>query len=308
MDFLNGSSAVENATKLTGSANFAGTILKNSYGSCLSSNNSMQMSSSLFSSHDLWILDSGASDHICHDPGLLQNLTPIPIPFYITLPTGNTVKVSHTDRVSIASNFYLTGVLFVPNFCQNLLSIRKLVKQKYCKIIFTTDLCLMQDLSVKMPLVLGRLHKGIYLFHGQDFKNVLSFPLKSEIDLIFVSPNGDFVSKTCVSISKPSTSIMTWHCRLGHLPLYKLQQLLQVHCSDKLSVDYCSNCHQARQHKKPFPHSYIHTSSTFELIHIDLWGAYHTPTHKGHKYFLTIVDDYSRATWTHLIVQKVMHY
>lgn len=42
----------------------------------------------------------------------------------------------------------------------------------------------------------------------------------------------------------------------------------------------------------------------FELIHIDVWGPYHTRTHQGHRYFLTTVDDYSRLTWTHIISTK----
>ena len=36
-------------------------------------------------------------------------------------------------------------------------------------------------------------------------------------------------------------------------------------------------------------------------LHIDLWGPYHTPTHDGYHYFLTMVDDYSRSTWTQLL-------
>ncbi|GAU27524.1 hypothetical protein TSUD_147180 [Trifolium subterraneum] len=32
----------------------------------------------------------------------------------------------------------------------------------------------------------------------------------------------------------------------------------------------------------------------FNLIHCDVWGKYHTPSHSGIHYFLTIVDDYTR--------------
>jgi len=33
-------------------------------------------------------------------------------------------------------------------------------------------------------------------------------------------------------------------------------------------------------------------------------GPYHTKTHAGHRYFLTIVDDYTRVIWAHLMVTK----
>jgi len=37
---------------------------------------------------------------------------------------------------------------------------------------------------------------------------------------------------------------------------------------------------------------------------VDIWVAYKCSTHDGYKYFLTIVDDYSRATWAHLMSTK----
>ncbi|XP_019258158.1 PREDICTED: uncharacterized protein LOC109236429 [Nicotiana attenuata] len=35
-----------------------------------------------------------------------------------------------------------------------------------------------------------------------------------------------------------------------------------------------------------------------------LWGPYHIPTYDGYKYFITLVDDYSRSTRTHLLTCK----
>lgn len=46
------------------------------------------------------------------------------------------------------------------------------------------------------------------------------------------------------------------------------------------------------------------TSRIFELIHCDLWGPYRTSSHSGAKYFLTIVDDYSRGVWLYLLADK----
>ncbi|KAL3355455.1 hypothetical protein AABB24_019499 [Solanum stoloniferum] len=67
----------------------------------------------------------------------------------------------------------------------------------------------------------------------------------------------------------------------------------------------CTICPMARHAKLPFP-SNATTLSTkiFYLLHIDLWGPYNIPTHDNYKYFITIVDDYSRSTWTQLISCK----
>lgn len=70
------------------------------------------------------------------------------------------------------------------------------------------------------------------------------------------------------------------------------------------SNTFCDVCAQARQHKLPFTKSQIHTTTLFELVHVDTWGPYNTPTHEGYKYFFTIVDDFSRATWTFLLTTR----
>ncbi|GKC01982.1 ribonuclease H-like domain-containing protein [Tanacetum coccineum] len=46
-----------------------------------------------------------------------------------------------------------------------------------------------------------------------------------------------------------------------------------------------------------------HKSKTLgELVHLDLWGPYRVHSKEGYRYFLTIVDDYSRATGLPLAV------
>lgn len=60
----------------------------------------------------------------------------------------------------------------------------------------------------------------------------------------------------------------------------------------------------ARQERLSFSHSINTSTKIFQLLHIDLWGPYHTATHDNHKYFITLVDDYSRCTWTQLLTCK----
>jgi len=47
----------------------------------------------------------------------------------------------------------------------------------------------------------------------------------------------------------------------------------------------------------PFPLSASKSRKCFNLIHVDLWRPYSISSYHGHKYFFTIVDDYSRYTW-----------
>lgn len=53
-----------------------------------------------------------------------------------------------------------------------------------------------------------------------------------------------------------------------------------------------------------FSHSTTSTTAAFELLHLDIWGPYHIKTPTGCNQFLTIVDDYSKFTWIHLLKHK----
>ena len=66
----------------------------------------------------------------------------------------------------------------------------------------------------------------------------------------------------------------------------------------------CSICPRAKLHRQSFPLSNTRASRIFELIHVGIWEAYKCATYNGYKYFLTIVDDYSRASWIHLMSTK----
>lgn len=81
------------------------------------------------------------------------------------------------------------------------------------------------------------------------------------------------------------------------------------HISDIGKISICTKtcplCPAAKQTMLPFPkYSSSHAQSLFFLLHLDVWGPYQTSTNQGCKYFLTLVDDSSKATWTFLLVTK----
>lgn len=96
-----------------------------------------------------------------------------------------------------------------------------------------------------------------------------------------------------------------WHQRLGHVPYHKMKSIpwLSHLISHKQSF-ICSICPMARQQRLSFPESHIHLTTPFQLIHIDIWGPYHTITYHGFRYFITLVDDFTRVTWTNLLSCK----
>ncbi|KAL0378847.1 UNVERIFIED_CONTAM: Retrovirus-related Pol polyprotein from transposon TNT 1-94 [Sesamum radiatum] len=70
-------------------------------------------------------------------------------------------------------------------------------------------------------------------------------------------------------------------------------------------VDFvCDICLMAKQSRVPFSLSNSHASKPFDLVHLDVWEPYKTPTILGCNYILTVLDDCSRCLWTYLIKQK----
>ena len=86
-----------------------------------------------------------------------------------------------------------------------------------------------------------------------------------------------------------------WHYRLGH-PSSQRMHLLQNSVS---SISYCNKtsssrivCPIAKQRRLPFTPSHI-SKSSFDLVHVDIWGLYYVPSLNGSKYFLTNIDNYN---------------
>ena len=48
----------------------------------------------------------------------------------------------------------------------------------------------------------------------------------------------------------------------------------------------------------------INKHSPFKLVHSDIWGPCPVVSKSGFKYFVTFVDDYSRATWLYLMKNR----
>ncbi|KAK4397151.1 Retrovirus-related Pol polyprotein from transposon RE2 [Sesamum angolense] len=83
-----------------------------------------------------WIMDTGATNHMCVNPHLLTNLIDSPNTS-IHLPDGHIQNVSHTGDAHLHHNLTLTNIFLVPRFKYNLLSIPKLCTTAHIDIVFT---------------------------------------------------------------------------------------------------------------------------------------------------------------------------
>lgn len=103
-----------------------------------------------------------------------------------------------------------------------------------------------------------------------------------------------------------SGSRSLWHRRLDH-PSDRVLSLLSHSISMTKSPEIdvvCDTCFSAKQTRDSFSESDNKAAASFDLIYCDVWGPYKTPSSSGAKYFLTIVDDFSRAVLIFLMSEK----
>ncbi|WVZ62734.1 hypothetical protein U9M48_012444 [Paspalum notatum var. saurae] len=67
----------------------------------------------------------------------------------------------------------------------------------------------------------------------------------------------------------------------------------------------CDGCVIGKQHRAPFPWATsFRAERGLELVHADLCGQINPPTPGGKRYFLLVVDDFSRYMWIELLSTK----
>ena len=233
------------------------------------------------------IIDSGATHHVCNDLSLFTSSVAVQS-IKVTLPNGISVPIERIGSIVLAKDVKLFNVLFVPNFRYNLLSVSAFTDSLPFSLVFNRDTCFVQELSQGKTIGKGK-RKG-KLYHLQ-FDSFLA-------DTHCIVASG----KQQHSVS----TLALWHSRLGH-PSFSRLKLLQpvLGFSDSMSSNnHCNVCPLAKQRCLPFVSHNNRKDVAFALIHLDIWGPFATASIEGYKYFLTIVDDFSRATWIYMLKAK----
>ncbi|GJP52232.1 hypothetical protein CLOM_g11369 [Closterium sp. NIES-68] len=110
------------------------------------------------------------------------------------------------------------------------------------------------------------------------------------------------VSAAGVTVSARSgeTDWETAHRRLGHVAMPLLQQLHKEEAVKGLKLSgqpndtKCETCLLSKFTRFPFHGVAGKSKAALELVHMDLVGPFPVQGRKGERYFLTIVDDWSR--------------
>ncbi|KAL6327840.1 hypothetical protein AAG906_026514 [Vitis piasezkii] len=139
--------------------------------------------SSSSNSSSLWILDSGATHHVCYSQASFEPFVPI-FNSSVSLPNGHTVPVHGTGSVRLCDDLTLQNVLFVPQFHCNLLSISALTQQHPYVVSFYSDHYVIEDPTQGRKIGMGRQAGNLYIL---DLSNMF-FVSRNNVSLTQSEP------------------------------------------------------------------------------------------------------------------------
>lgn len=181
-------------------------------------------------------------NHVCHSNYLFTHLHLIYL-VRIRLPNWAFITTYHSRVVYFNPTFYLIGVLYMPDFHTNLISIPKLIVSLHCIIHFSSSEFIIQGNHTMQAIGTSNLHYGLYL---------LKFP-HEPISHIVITRN--FITKhndhSCNNIINDNTM---WHSHLGHPSHETLLHINKIfHLQPYLKpISIFDTCFYAKQKKGSF--------------------------------------------------------
>lgn len=232
----------------------------------------------------VWIVDSGASTHVCCSPELLYTTYRLERPAIVHLPDGATKQVVTAGKVRINRDIVLSDVLYVPGFTHNLLSIAQLIQENEVRCTFYQTHCVFQKGNTNQVIGIGKMERNMYIMDAVEENHFCHF----------------FRTK--------DMTLEKWHSFLGHPSWSTLQHMKHLRGTFKQdmieALQNCEICMRAKQVRDSFPILNRRAASLFELVHADVWGPYGEENVCNTHFVLTLVVDHSRMIWTYLLSSK----
>src|SRR5258708_26347422 len=236
-----------------------------------------------------FIVDSGASAHMCPDCSFYSSYQKINPPKHIWVADNRTIKAIGVGDIKV--HFSSNGcthmgifkeVLHLPALSESLLSTTKMGDVGITTILTPTHANLIKTASGK-SLTWAIREKNLYCPPVEIVK-----PEQAHI------AQGQAVSKA---------SLKLWHRRIGHISEDTIQRMVSSGIAEGMKVDShgmgdCSTCHKGKQTCNPILHTTQDWSSEIlKRVFSDLCGPMETPSIEGYWYFITFTNDYSHYTY-----------
>ena len=290
-----------------------------------------------------WIVDSGASHHLCREQRDFQTLTPLSQKIEVIIGDGSPMIASAkgTIKLSLPCGRGLTiEALLVPRLHTSLLSVGELTKTEPVK--FYNECCFLSE------KLIGRRREGIFDFLGTVKRPHRSPRLPASRYALAVTSLSPSVPAATVprvpndlAMSRSTKpTLQLWHQRLGHLGIGSLKALLKKHAelgepnakhpqtedippilasgsgelwheeqsesiaNENEETGQCASCIKTKIRRRIVRMPVERTKQPFELVHSDLCGPITPPSMGGARYFILYIDDFSRVSHVYFLRSK----
>ncbi|CAI7926291.1 unnamed protein product [Closterium sp. NIES-53] len=253
-------------------------------------------------------LDSGASRSIFRDR---TTLTPLSRPVAVSLadPSGGPVLASFSTVLPCpaAPSGTLSG-LYLPSFSTNLVSGADLQDHRVDQ--FT-------PVSQRVThCTCARMGRHLATFTCQPGSSLYTLSTESPLvpasgqvaasSQVFAAASGSGPESAPCSCRLLSHQTLLWHHRLGHPSLPRLRCMASRVLVSGLPwslpplppgpATTCVPCVEGRQRAAPHSSEFPPTEAPLQTLHMDVWGPARVRGQGHERYFLLVVDDYSRYT------------
>lgn len=238
-------------------------------------------------SKDVWVLDTGASNHMTGCREVLSSLD-TSVRGTVRFGDGSLVEIIGIGSVVFQTkekgHKVLTEVYLIPKLKSNIVSLGQLEESGF-KIVIENGFCNVFDAERSLLAKAPRVKNRLYL-------------LKLHI------------SEPICLVAKIDEKAWLWHARYGHLNFRAIRELGAKEMVEGLPLidrveEVCDGCALGKQCRHPFPQvANYRANSPLDLIHADLCGQIKPKTLGGKSYFLLLVDDYSRYMWVEFLTTK----
>ena len=240
-----------------------------------------------------WIVDSGATCHICNAKELFEDLQPLSKPQRITLGDDHTLEAISTGAVEVKLKLpggkskvgRLSDVLYVPTLAYNLLSVTKATEAGK-KVTFGDTRAEIVDDQGQVVAVASKVGSLYYLdcepLHNQQVNSASHQPKEK-----------------------------LWHRRFGHLGkrslcMLKKDGLVSGFDYDiSKEIDVCEPCVSRKIHRRSFPKcGRERAAEPLGLVHSDVCDKIRSPSPSQAEYFIVFVDDKTHYVWVYVVKHK----
>ncbi|CAI7913310.1 unnamed protein product [Closterium sp. NIES-53] len=253
-------------------------------------------------------LDSGASRSFFRDR---TTLTPLSRPVAVSLadPSGGHVLASFSTVLPCpaAPSGTLSG-LYLPSFSTNLVSGADLQDQgvdQFTPAGQRVTLCMCARTGRHLATFTRRLGSSLYTLSTES-PPVPAFGQVAASSQVFAAASGSGPESAPCSCRLLSHQTLLWHHRLGHPSLPRLRgmasRVLVFGLPRSLPplppgrAPTCVPCVEDRQRAAPHSSKFPPTEAPLQTLHMDVWGPARVRGEGHERYFLLVVDDYSRYT------------